>query len=107
MFDTFYTQVVIEKMKEREISNFMGRVLIELLRLKKEKADENFQLNVFKDLEGFAEKLDEDFYLKGRILSQEEFWKTELKYFQSLKSETESQGDPVRFVAELITRYLK
>ena len=64
-------------------------------------------VNVFKELEGFAEKLDEDFYLKGRILSQEEFWKTELKYFQSLKSETESQGDPVRFVAELITRYLK
>merc|ERR1712066_1121485 len=100
-------EVVIEKMKERDISNFMGRVLIELLRLKKEKADESFQLNVFKDLEGFAEKLDEDFYLKGRILSQEEFWKTELKYFQSLKSETESQGDPVRFVAELITKYLK
>ena len=98
---------MIEKMKERDINNFMGKVLIELLRLKKEKKAADFQPNVFKELETLAQELDEDFYQKGRKLSQEEFWKSEVKYFQKRKTDVGSQDDEVTFVAQLINQYLK
>jgi len=100
-------EVMIEKMKERDINNFMGKVLIELLRLKKEKKAADFQPKMFKDLETLAQELDEDFYQKGRKLSQEEFWKSEVKYFQQRKTDVGSQDDEVTFVAQLIDQYLK
>jgi len=71
-------EVMLEKMKERDINNLMGKVLIELLRLKKEKNVAEFELNVFKQLETLAEKLNTDFYKNGRKLSSEEFWKIEV-----------------------------
>ena len=101
-----FVEVMIEKMKERDINNFMGKVLIELLRLKKEKNGAEFELNVFKRLESMAEKLNEDFYHNGRKLSSEEFWKIEIKSFQSSQLDTASL-DEVRFVAELVRKYLK
>ena len=103
-----FVEVMIEKMKERDINNFMGKVLIELLRLKKEKNVAEFELNVFKQLETLAEKLNTDFYKNGRKLSSEEFWKIELKSFQSSQLEPEtSRLEEVRFVAELVRKYLK
>jgi len=99
-------EVMIEKMKEREINNFMGKVLIELLRLKKEKNVAELELNVFKQLETLAEKLNTDFYHSGRKLSSDEFWKIELKYFQSSQLDTASPKE-ARFVAELVRKYLK
>merc|ERR1712223_1369666 len=86
-------EVMIEKMKERDINNFMGKVLIELLRLKKEKNVAEFELNVFKRLESMAEKLNEDFYHNGRKLSSEEFWKIEIKSFQSSQLDTASLNE--------------
>ena len=101
-------QAMIEKMKERDINNFMGKVLIELLRLKKEKNVAEFELNIFKQLESMAEKLNADFYHSGRKLSSEEFWKIELKSFQSSRLELETpRQEEVRFVAELVRKYLK
>ena len=98
---------MIEKMKERDINNFMGKVLIELLRLKKKGKAADFQPKMFKELETLAQELDEDFYQKGRKLSQEEFWKSEVKYFQQRKTDVGSQDDEVTFVAQLINQYLK
>ena len=99
-------EVMLEKMKERDINNLMGKVLIELLRLKKEKNVAEFELNVFKQLETLAEKLNTDFYKNGRKLSSEEFWKIELKSFQSSQLDT-ANLEEVRFVAELVRKYLK
>ena len=98
---------MIEKMKERDIDNFMGRVLIEILRLKKEDSAEEFNLNVFNDLSNLAQVLDQDFYQKARKLSSEDFWKSEIEYFQTRLSGMEFQDDEVRYVAELIRIYLK
>ena len=97
---------MIEKMKERDINNFMGKVLIELLRLKKEKNVAEFEAELFKQLETLAEKLNTDFHHNGRKLSSDEFWKIELKYFQSSQLDTASPEE-VRFVAELVRKYLK
>ena len=101
-----FVEVMIEKMKERDINNFMGKVLIELLRLRKEKNVAEFEANVFKQLETLAEKLNTDFYHKGRKLSSEEFWKIELKYFQNSQLDT-TNPEEVTFVAELVRKYLK
>ena len=93
-------------MKERDIDNFMGRVLIEILRLKKEESPEGFNLNVFKDLNNLAKVLEQDFYQKARKLGSEDFWKSELEYFQSRLADMEDQEDEVRYVAELIRMHL-
>ena len=93
-------------MKERDINNFMGKVLIELLRLRKEKNVAEFEDNVFKQLETMAQKLNTDFYHEGRKLSSEEFWKIELKYFHNSQLDT-SNPEQVTFVAELVRKYLK
>ena len=93
-------------MKERDINNFMGKVLIELLRLRREKDVAEVELNVFTQLETLAMKLNTDFYQNARKLSSEEFWKIELTSFQGSQLDTASH-DEVRFVAELVRKYLK
>ena len=93
-------------MKERDINNFMGKVLIELLRLKREKHVAEYELNVFKQLETLAQKLNTDFHQNARKLSSEEFWKIELTSFQGSQLDT-ANLDEVRFVAELVRKYLK
>ena len=110
MMKSYYIQVMLEKMKERSIDNFMGRVLVKMVELRKEeKQDIKIEEMIFKDYKLFTETISKDFYTKVRKLSLKAFWRQQFTFYQEKRKSVNwdmSEADDVRFVTDLIRKYV-
>ena len=101
---------MLEKMKERSIDNFMGRVLVKMVELRKEeKQDIKIEEMIFKDYKLFTETISKDFYTKVRKLSLKAFWRQQFTFYQEKRKSVNwdmSEADDVRFVTDLIRKYV-
>ena len=99
--------MMLEKMKERSIDNFMGRVLVKLVELQKTGNDEprDVETEIFRQYKTEAEKISKEFYFKSRKIGLEEFWKGQFEKYQEIAI-LEDEDDGARFTADLIRRYL-
>ena len=101
---------MLEKMKERSIDNFMGRVLVKMVELRKEeKQDIKIEEMIFKDYKLFTETISKDFYTKVRKLSLKAFWRQQFTFYQEKRKSLNwdlSEADDVRFVTDLIRKYV-
>ena len=98
---------MLEKMKERSIDNFMGRVLVKLVELQKTGNDEprDVETEIFRQYKTEAENISKEFYFKSRKIGLEEFWKGQFEKYQEIAI-LEDEDDGARFTADLIRRYL-
>ena len=99
--------MMLEKMKERSIDNFMGRVLVKLVELQKTGNDEprDVETEIFRQYKTEAENISKEFYFKSRKIGLEEFWKGQFEKYQEIAI-LEDEDDGARFTADLIRRYL-
>ena len=99
--------MMLEKMKERSIDNFMGRVLVKLVELQKTGNDEprDVESEIFKQYKTEAENISKEFYFKSRKIGLKEFWKGQFEKYQEIAI-LEDEDDGARFTADLIRKYL-
>ena len=102
--------MMLEKMKERSIDNFMGRVLVRLVEQQKtDKAEpRDVESEIFKEYKTEAENISKEFYFKSRKIGLTEFWKGQFEKYQGI-SKLEADGgedDGAMFTADLIRKYL-
>ena len=99
--------MMLEKMKERSIDNFMGRVLVKLVELQKTGNDEprDVETEIFRQYKTEAENISKEFYFKSRKIGLKEFWKGQFEKYQEIAI-LEDEDDGARFTADLIRKYL-
>ena len=100
-------KMMLEKMKERSIDNFMGRVLVKLVELQKTGNDEprDVETEIFRQYKTEAENISKEFYFKSRKIGLKEFWKGQFEKYQEIAI-LEDEDDGARFTADLIRKYL-
>ena len=102
--------MMLEKMKERSIDNFMGRVLVKLVEQQKtDKAEpRDVESEIFKEYKTEAENISKEFYFKSRKIGLKEFWKGQFEKYQGISKleEEGSEDDGAKFTADLIRKYL-
>ena len=98
--------MMLEKMKERSIDNFMGRVLVKLVELQKtDNADpRDVETEIFKEYKTEAENISKEFYFKSRKIGLQAFWKEQFEKYQGVSKLERDDG--ATFTAELIRQYL-
>ena len=105
-----YLKMMLEKMKERSIDNFMGRVLVKLVEQQKtDKTDtRDVESEIFKEYKTEAENISKEFYFKSRKIGLKEFWKGQFEKYQGISKleEEGSEDDGAKFTADLIRKYL-
>ena len=105
-----YLKMMLEKMKERSIDNFMGRVLVKLVEQQKtDKTDtRDVESEIFKEYKTKAENISKEFYFKSRKIGLKEFWKGQFEKYQGISKleEEGSEYDGAKFTADLIRKYL-
>merc|ERR1712241_872080 len=103
-------QIMLKKMKERSNDNFMGRVLVKMVEMRKEEKQEiKIEEMIFKDYKLFTETISKDFYTKVRKLSLKAFWRQQFTFYQEKRKSLNwdlSEADDVRFVTDLIRKYV-
>ena len=103
--------MMLEKMKERSIDNFMGRVLVKLVELQKTDTDDaepqDVESGIFKDYKTEAENISREFYFKSRKIGLKAFWKGQFEKYQGVENVQEKrEHDGTTFIADLIRKYL-
>ena len=101
-------QIMLEKMKERSIDSFMGRVLVKMVELQKTDDDaRDVENEIFESYKTEAEKISKDFYYQSRKIGLKEFWKTQFDQYQDATMvEERSEGKDIRFTSDLIRQYM-
>ena len=102
---------MLEKMKERSIDNFMGRVLVKMVEMRKEeKQDIEVTEMIFQDYKVFSSKISDDFQSKVKVQKfVKTFWRQQFTLYQEKRKSVDfgfSEADDVKFVADLVRKFV-